>query len=242
MLWGVQMNRRHKASLICILSLGAFATAASMVKLSYIGNYGRAGDFLWDSRNLTIWTVQECNVGMVAGNLPCLKPLFRTILSSTYGKGSRKTSQPHYLSGSYGAGTKERSAIKSYGPLASPKISDRAFFDSNHGGAAPPQPLAHDALGKSYMLTTIDATRGGQANNNSSRDADTTISSGRSSPAATTGARSSTESFARLHHDHYPHARRDLGNITVTTHVDVSEWVPPRDQARGAELQAKDMV
>lgn len=232
MLWGVQMNRRHKASLICILGLGAFATAASMVKLSYIGNYGRAGDFLWDSRNLTIWTVQECNVGMVAGNLPCLKPLFRTILSSTYGKGSRKASQPQYLSGTYGAGTKERSTSKSYGPLASPKISDRGFFDTKGGDAGP-----HDAMGKSYMLTTIDATHGGQAN----RDADTTTLSGRSSPAASAGARSSTESFARLNHEQYHHGRHDLGNIMVTTEVDVSEWVQGQDQ-RGGRPQAKEMV
>ena len=79
MLWGVQMNRRHKASLICILGLGTFATAAAFVKLSYLPAYGREGDLLWDSRNMTIWTVIECNVGIIAGNLPCLKPLFRTI-------------------------------------------------------------------------------------------------------------------------------------------------------------------
>lgn len=236
------MNRRHKASLIAILGLGAFATAASMVKLSYIPNYGRAGDLMWDSRNLTIWTVQECNVGMVAGNLPCLKPLFRTLLSSTYGKGSHKTSQPQY--DSYSAGTKERSAIKSYGQLASPKITDRNFFESNERA---PHTLAHDGLGKSYMLTTIDATRGGGLGN---RDAETTNSSGRSSPAGSTGGRSSTESVARLHHEHYHASGRgahNLGNITVTTEVDVSEWVQARDRERGsargvAQLQAKEMV
>ena len=43
MLWGVQMNRRHKASLICILGLGTFATAAAFVKLSYLPAYGREG-------------------------------------------------------------------------------------------------------------------------------------------------------------------------------------------------------
>lgn len=44
MLWSVQMNRRHKASVICILGLGVFATAAALVKLSYLPSYGHSGD------------------------------------------------------------------------------------------------------------------------------------------------------------------------------------------------------
>jgi hypothetical protein len=45
---------------------------------------------LWDSRNLTIWTVVECLTGMIAGNLAALKPLFTTILKiSGYSHGSR---------------------------------------------------------------------------------------------------------------------------------------------------------
>jgi hypothetical protein len=43
------MNRRQKASIIGILSLGMFATAAAIVKLSYVSTYGRSGDWLWDS-------------------------------------------------------------------------------------------------------------------------------------------------------------------------------------------------
>ncbi|EUC34235.1 hypothetical protein COCCADRAFT_4378 [Bipolaris zeicola 26-R-13] len=246
MLWGVQMNRRHKASLICILGLGLFATAASMIKLSYIGNYGRAGDLMWDSRNLTIWTVQECNVGMVAGNLPCLKPLFRSILVSTYGKGSGKTTQPKYFSDAYAAGTKERSTNKSYGPLGSPKLEDRGFFD---GGEAP---AAHHAMGgKSYMLTTIDATHAHQTTKDTTTTTTTAPSvnsSGRSSPAAVGGdARSSTESFARLNRHTSVHGRggaHELGNITVTTEVDVSESVrsPFQDSRPAAQFKGRNMV
>lgn len=221
MLWGVQMNRRHKASLICILALGTFAASASMIKLSYIPNYGRAGDFLWDSRNLTIWTVVECNIGIVAGNLPCLKPLFRSVLVSTYGKGTRKTAQPKYYSDAYGPGTKQRSAIKSYGPLASPKRENGDF--SGHGMA-----------GKAYMLTTIDATNTQLGDAGSSE-------SGRSSPVP---GRSSTDSIARLH-DHAHHGE-GFGNITVTTKVDVTESVHSREHYEGGRshgcLQAKELV
>ena len=75
MLWGVQMNRRHKASLICILGLGTFATAAAFVKMSYLPHYGREGDLLWDSRDMTIWTVVEVNIGIICASLIALKPL-----------------------------------------------------------------------------------------------------------------------------------------------------------------------
>ncbi|PVH67723.1 hypothetical protein DL98DRAFT_370957, partial [Cadophora sp. DSE1049] len=83
MLWNVQINPRTKASLICILGLGVFACAAAMVKTSFTVNYGKTGDFLWDSTNLTIWTVAECNTGIIAACLPCLKPLFRRILETS---------------------------------------------------------------------------------------------------------------------------------------------------------------
>ncbi|CAG7990594.1 unnamed protein product [Penicillium salamii] len=82
MLRHLQVNRRVKASLICILGLGVFACAAAFVKLSILPNYGRTGDFLWDYTNLTIWVVTECNTGIVAGSLPTLKPLFKKVLGS----------------------------------------------------------------------------------------------------------------------------------------------------------------
>ncbi|KNG83679.1 integral membrane family protein [Aspergillus nomiae NRRL 13137] len=57
MLRHLQVNRRVKASLVCILGLGIFACAAAFVKLSVLPNYGRTGDFLWDYSTLTIWVV-----------------------------------------------------------------------------------------------------------------------------------------------------------------------------------------
>ena len=124
MLWNVQMNRRQKSSIIGILGLGVFATAAALVKISYLPEYGKTGDWLWDSRNITIWTVVECNVGIIGGNLPCMKPLFKSVLGSTYGRGSRKTT-PKYLSRPYGAGTGH--GTKNYSSLASGRTQNEGF-------------------------------------------------------------------------------------------------------------------
>ncbi|RMZ67658.1 integral membrane [Pyrenophora seminiperda CCB06] len=232
MLWGVQMNRRHKASLICILSLGTFATAAALVKLSYLPTYGRSGDLMWDSRNLTMWTVTECNVGIIAGNLPCLKPLFRSILVSTYGGGSRKNSQPKYFSRSYASGTKQRSVGKSYDALEEDKVA---------GGG---ERLRRGD--EAYALDTIDVKRG------QGRAGGATSDSASFEHEGSTGrARSSNESVARLHSQSLPHngLGLGLGKITVTRNFDVTESVHSLEEGfesggnqRTQGLHAKELV
>ncbi|PYH87383.1 hypothetical protein BO71DRAFT_367420 [Aspergillus ellipticus CBS 707.79] len=100
MLRHLQVNRRNKASLVCILGLGVFACAAAIVKVSFLPNYGRTGDLLWDYSTLTIWVVVESNMGIIAGSLPTLKPLFKKVLD-TYGSRSKTPylgdSKPHKL-------------------------------------------------------------------------------------------------------------------------------------------------
>jgi hypothetical protein len=203
--------------MICILGLGIFATAAAIVKLSYVSNYGKTGDWLWDSRNLTIWTVVECNCGIIAGNLPCLKPLFRTVLgSSTYGRGSRKDSHSNYISKTYGPGSHVRSITKPYSSITSDKAAGGEF-----GG--------YGSQREAYMLTTIGARKGEGS----------VGSSGRSSP---TPGKDSSESVTRLHDK--SNAMNGLGDITVTTKVDVIESAPSPgyfDHGR-RRPQAKEMV
>jgi hypothetical protein len=87
MLWGLKMNKRTKAAVMVMLSLGLFVCLAGILRLPTIASYGKAGDLLWDSRDLSIWFVAEFNTGIVAGSMPALKPLFKTILESTYLKG-----------------------------------------------------------------------------------------------------------------------------------------------------------
>lgn len=106
MLWTLHVNFRTWVTLMFILGIGVFACAAASVKVSYLTNYGKTGDLLWDSRNITIWTATELNVGITAASLPCLKPLFKRILSSKYG------------SGSYGTSLKQHSGKKYWRPIS----------------------------------------------------------------------------------------------------------------------------
>jgi hypothetical protein len=88
MLWGLNMNKRTKFAVMGILSLGIFVCLAGILRIPTIVNYGKAGDFLWDSNGLCIWFVAELNTGIMAGSFPALKPLFKKLLDSTYLGGS----------------------------------------------------------------------------------------------------------------------------------------------------------
>jgi hypothetical protein len=191
-----------------------FATAAAVVKLSYVSTYGRSGDWLWDSRNLTIWTVIECNIAIVAGSLPTLKPLFRSVLGSTYGRGSRKTDPSKYGSRPYGPGTNQRS--KNYSELHSNKTGEEKY--TGYGSSK-----------EAYMLTTIGAQK--QDGGDLSR-----ISSGRSSPNP---GKSSSESVARLNDKS---GFSGMRGIAVTTKVDVTESEIYDDRRRPGRQTTKELV
>jgi len=214
MLWVIQLNRRQKLSLICILGLGVFATSAACVKLTFLPNYGRSGDLMWDSRNLTIWTVTECNVGIVAANLSCLKPLFNRILVSTYGQGSRKQSHPRYSSKPYGPGSKHRSVIREYDELDSDKVAERG-------------------LGDAYLLTTIDAHKIGAVSK---------ITSGRSSLSQSKESEDSQLGFHRDRVRGF-NGIRDITvttKVDVTESVHSRDIVD--DERRQEQPQAKELV
>lgn len=172
------------------------------MKTSFLPSYGKTGDWLWDSRNLTIWTVVESNIGIIAGNLPCLKPLFRAVLGSTYGRGSRKTSAPAYGYGSrpYGAGTGRASVhANGWGTLGSSRAGEEERAVPRGYGAK-----------ESYLLTTINADRDGKTK--------------RGSVGAEEGestGKNSVESLTR------GTASRGLGGIKVDTEVNVVESHSP---------------
>lgn len=162
----------------------------------------------------------------MAGNLPCLKPLFRVVLGSTYGRGSRKASAPAYGYGSrpYGAGTRQSGAhSKGWGTLASNKS------DGDRDGKVD-APRQYGKQGESYMLTTINAER------DCKRKRPTPSASGEEGEGS---GKSSTDSLRRGHTN-----TGGLGGIKVDTEVNVVESHSPLefgfDDAHRRER--KDMV
>ncbi|KAL7275530.1 hypothetical protein RUND412_001514 [Rhizina undulata] len=91
MVWDIKIPKRQKAIICLISGLGAFASAASIVKMTYNINYGKTGDFLWDSTDLTIWGILEIDIAIITASIPTFKLLFKRIFEKTgYSGGSNR--------------------------------------------------------------------------------------------------------------------------------------------------------
>ncbi|KAL4926366.1 uncharacterized protein BDV17DRAFT_299756 [Aspergillus undulatus] len=116
MFYDIQVNRRTKASLMGILSLGYFACAAAIVKAVL---QSRVYDEPEAYRNADyhIWNSVELNVGIIAASFPSIKPLVKSIIGSTrsltgYGSRSRKnTAGAYYGPSSHALASLHRSRI-----------------------------------------------------------------------------------------------------------------------------------
>ncbi|PLB47462.1 integral membrane family protein [Aspergillus steynii IBT 23096] len=159
MLRHLQVNRRVKASLMCILGLGIFACAAACVKVSVLPNYGRTGDFLWDYSDLTIWVVVESNMGIMAGSLPTLKPLFKQVLGSY---ASRSKTRPY----TYGSKPYRLHSLSQSGHQRS-----QTLRSANQSGWEPEadQKRPHQAS-REYVTTTTTTSYPHKGGNNSSEE------------------------------------------------------------------------
>ncbi|KAK8091707.1 hypothetical protein PG997_002068 [Apiospora hydei] len=133
MLINVQLNWKAKSAIIGILSLGVFATAAAIAKMMYLSNYGKYGDLLFDSADITIWTTIEIAVAMIAGSIPCLKPLFKKILdlsSSAYRGGGKSSRQRYYGQNSgYGNGRSRSSTFAAHRRRTLMKAEESGRFE-----------------------------------------------------------------------------------------------------------------
>ncbi|KAL4987447.1 hypothetical protein BDW68DRAFT_197426 [Aspergillus falconensis] len=91
LIWSLQMSRRTKLALVGVLSLGAIASVAVVIRLPYLENYADA-DFLYSTYQIAIWSVVETGLAIIAGSLITLRPLFRWFLDG--GSSYRKQCTP----------------------------------------------------------------------------------------------------------------------------------------------------
>ncbi|KAL4916152.1 hypothetical protein BDW62DRAFT_109621 [Aspergillus aurantiobrunneus] len=107
MFYDIKVNRRTKASLMGILSLGYFACAAAIVKAVLQSQVYDEPNMYRDA-NYHIWNDIELNVGIIAASFPTIKPLVRNIIGSTrsltdYASRTRKRTGDAYYGVHYGA-------------------------------------------------------------------------------------------------------------------------------------------
>ncbi|KAJ6157988.1 hypothetical protein N7470_005580 [Penicillium chermesinum] len=91
LVWNLQMNTRSKTALAGILGIGCVASAAVIVRIPYLHDY-KSDDFLYTSANISIWSNVEAGLGIAAGSLVTLRPLFRWFRDpSSAGSRSKRT-------------------------------------------------------------------------------------------------------------------------------------------------------
>ncbi|KAJ5769484.1 hypothetical protein N7520_004043 [Penicillium odoratum] len=91
LVWNLQMNTRTKAALAGILGMGCVASAAVIIRIPFLHDY-KDTDFLYATTNISIWSNVEAGLGIAAGSLVTLRPLFRWFRDpSSVGTRSKRT-------------------------------------------------------------------------------------------------------------------------------------------------------
>ncbi|RSM06251.1 hypothetical protein CEP52_005825 [Fusarium oligoseptatum] len=92
LLWNIQMKFLTKLSVILVLSLGALASSATIARLCYVSLHDKPGEFLLSTASIGFWALLEEGIGIMAGSMPVLRPLFNL---------SRLSRRTHAINGRY---------------------------------------------------------------------------------------------------------------------------------------------
>ncbi|KAF5002378.1 hypothetical protein FGRMN_390 [Fusarium graminum] len=75
LLWNIQMKTKVKFPVIFMLSLGAFASCATVVRLGYLTLYNNPDEFMYSTGAIGLWSILEEGIGIIAGSMPAMRPL-----------------------------------------------------------------------------------------------------------------------------------------------------------------------
>jgi len=79
LLRNVKMNPRLKIVTIGVLSLGIFASLATVIRMPYSYAYTATNERLYAIGHIVLWTVLEVGLAIIAGSLPMLRKLVRSL-------------------------------------------------------------------------------------------------------------------------------------------------------------------
>jgi hypothetical protein len=80
-IYGMSLTPRTKLSIFFILSLGFFASTATIVRIVYIDSLTQTTDYTWEGINLAKWSLVEPAIGITAAAIATLRPLFANFLA-----------------------------------------------------------------------------------------------------------------------------------------------------------------
>ncbi|KAH7305017.1 hypothetical protein B0I35DRAFT_147646 [Stachybotrys elegans] len=83
LLWKINMPWKQKATVSGVLSLGIFASSATLVRLVYLPAFTATHDYLYGLGQIILWTILELTMAIIAVSLMALRPLLRRFLGSS---------------------------------------------------------------------------------------------------------------------------------------------------------------
>ncbi|EZF30147.1 hypothetical protein H109_01242 [Trichophyton interdigitale MR816] len=98
-IWKLQMSKRTKTCLGCVLALGIVAMIAAIIKTIFLASLTARSDYTYDTISLTIWTNTEQYLIIIAACIPPLGPLLKIAMGKTptaQQSSSNKYASKHY--------------------------------------------------------------------------------------------------------------------------------------------------
>lgn len=74
------MPLKTKLLVASILAFAAVGSTGTVVRMFYIHTLMDGQDFLYSTTDIAIWSTVEPGIGIAAGSIACLRPLFRVLL------------------------------------------------------------------------------------------------------------------------------------------------------------------
>ncbi|KAG8169815.1 hypothetical protein KVR01_000560 [Diaporthe batatas] len=125
MLWDVQLNKRTKVVVALLLGMGAVAGIALLVRIPFVKRLAITPDFLFETVDVAIWSVMEPSLGIIAGCVATLRPLFKSL-----GFGKPTTQRYGYGPSHYGPSAASDRRTWGFARNTMQKLSDGPFSPS----------------------------------------------------------------------------------------------------------------
>ncbi|KAK7953950.1 integral membrane family protein [Apiospora saccharicola] len=75
--WNVKMTTQAKITVVLILSMGVFASIATLIRLKFLADLTDLSDILYGGTDSMVWTLVEPGVAIIASSLVTIRPLLR---------------------------------------------------------------------------------------------------------------------------------------------------------------------
>ncbi|KAJ4388578.1 hypothetical protein N0V93_006036 [Gnomoniopsis smithogilvyi] len=100
MLWKATMTPQAKITVSVVLSLGIFASVATLIRVRFLADLTDVDDILYAGTNPMVWTLVEPGVAIVAASLVTIRPLLRQMRFSGFDSAERSRNRGFW--GRYG--------------------------------------------------------------------------------------------------------------------------------------------